>query len=190
VLVALVDELGVPLDTSLATVLLAGIVRDSHGFSDLATSASTLRVAARLVDAGAPLAAVQRAILADLPYPTMALWGLMLGGIGERVGGRVVYAALTLEMLHRTGTQQHDADGLVEFMFTVKGADVVVLLRELEGGGTRVSLRTTDAVDATGIAARFGGGGHRQRAGCTLPSPLEDAVPLVLAACEAALTDD
>jgi len=190
VLVALVDELGLPLDPALATVLLAGIVRDSHGFSDLSTSAHTLRVAARLVDAGAPLPAIHRAILADLPYPTMALWGRMLGGLGERADGRVIYATLTLDMLRETGTQQHDADGLAEFMFKVKGADVVVLLRELEQGETRVSLRTTESVDATRVAARFGGGGHVQRAGCTVPAPLAEALPAVLAACEAALGAD
>jgi bifunctional oligoribonuclease and PAP phosphatase NrnA len=187
VVARLADELGVELDAPLATALLTGIVRDSHGFSDGATSGDTLRWAATLVDAGAPLAKIHRHVLAELPYPTMALWGRMLRGIGQGLDGRLVYAILTQQMLDETGTQQHDADGVVEFMANAKGADITLLLREIAPDATRVSIRTTDSVDATRIAAAFGGGGHARRAGCTLemaPTGALDALLEVTAATD------
>ena len=188
VLARVVSELGLELDAELATPLLTGIVRDSHGFSDGATSGATLRTAATLVDAGAPLARIHRSILAEMPYPTLALWGRMLHRIGQRADGRIVYTTLTQRMLDDTGTQQHDADGVVEFMANVKEAQITLLLREIGPSETRVSLRTTDAVDANRIAAAFGGGGHARRAGCTVPEPLDAAVDLVLDASRDALT--
>jgi phosphoesterase RecJ-like protein len=190
VLARLVKELGVELDAPLATALLTGIVRDSQGFSDASTSSETLRLAAELVDAGAPIADIHRVVLMDLPYPTMALWGRMLAGVGERRGGRVVYATLTQAMLDETGTQQHDADGLAEFLARAKDAQVTLLLREIGPQSTRVSVRTADGVDATAIAAPFGGGGHRSRAGCTVDVGLDTALPRVLAAAEASLPTD
>ena len=189
VLAAVVDALELPLDAALATALLTGIVRDSGGFSSPATSGETLRAAARLVDAGAPLAAIHRTILSELPYPTLALWGRMLAGIGQAAEGRVVHATLSGRMLAETGTEQHDADGLVEFLARAEGADVTLLLRELTSTQTRASIRTSEAVDATRIAARFGGGGHPQRAGCTIPAPLDEALGLVLDACRGAMAD-
>jgi phosphoesterase RecJ-like protein len=184
VLVRLVDELGVELDPQLATALLTGIVRDSHGFSDRSTSGDTLRAAARLVDAGAPLALIHRNTLSELPYPTIALWGKMLAGMGQAADGRIVYTTLTLAMLEETGTEQHDADGLAEFLARAKGADVTLLLREVGPSETRVSIRTTDAVDATKIAAFFGGGGHARRAGCTAPLAPMAALTRILPAIE------
>jgi phosphoesterase RecJ-like protein len=184
VLTRLVDELGLQLDAELATALLTGIVRDSHGFSDRATSGDTLRAAARLVDAGAPLAEIHRHILSDLEYPTMALWGRMLAGMGQAAGGRIVYTSLTLDMLRDTGTQQHDADGLAEFLARAKGAQVTLLLRELGPEETRVSVRTNEAVDATAVASEFDGGGHSRRAGCTVRAPLDEAVRAVLRRAE------
>jgi phosphoesterase RecJ-like protein len=181
VLARLVTELELELDPPLATALLTGIVRDSHGFSDGSTSSATLRTAADLVDAGASIARIHRAVLMELPYPTMALWGKMLAQVGEIEGGRIVYATLTQAMLDETGTEQHDADGLAEFLARAKDARVTLLLRELGPATTRVSIRATDGVDATGIASPFGGGGHRRRAGCTVPEPLEAALPKVLA---------
>jgi phosphoesterase RecJ-like protein len=188
VLTRLVDELGLELDVELATALLTGIVRDSHGFSDRSTSGDTLRAAARLVDAGAPLAQIHRLILSELPYPTLALWGKMLAEIGQAADARIVYTTLTLAMLEQTGTQQHDADGLAEFLANAKGAQVTLLLRELGPSETRVSIRTTEAVDATSVAAPFGGGGHARRAGCTVATHLDEALPQVLAGAQAAVT--
>jgi phosphoesterase RecJ-like protein len=182
VLVGLVDALGISLDAEIATALLTGIVRDSQGFAERATSGDTLRIAARLVDAGAPLADIQRIVLLELPYPTMALWGQMLAGVGSSCDDRIVYTTLTLDMLARTGTEQHDADGLAEFLARAKGADVTLLLRELGPEETRVSIRTTDAVDATAVASPFGGGGHVRRAGCTVRAHVDQALPQVLEA--------
>ena len=178
----LAAELGIPIDAELATALLTGIVRDSHGFSDRSTSGDTLRMAAELVDAGAPLADIHRHVLAELPYPTMALWGRLLNDLGEADGGRIVYTVLTQRMLEETGTEQHDADGVAEFMSRAKDAKVVLLLRELGPARTRVSIRTADGVDATAIAAAFGGGGHVRRAGCTVALGLAEARDAILRA--------
>jgi len=182
VLARVVDAAEVELDAELAIALLTGIVRDSHGFSDPSTSGDTLRTAARLVDAGAPLAMIHRYILSELPYPTLALWGKMLAEVGQAANGRIVYTSLTQQMLDETGTQQHDADGLAEFLARTKGADVTLLLREVGPAETRVSIRTSLGVDATAIATAFGGGGHARRAGCTVPDDLERSVRLVLSA--------
>ena len=165
VLARLVDPLGLELDAELATALLTGIVRDSHGFSDPATSGDTLRSAARLVDAGAPLALITRSVLFELPYPALSLWGRMLANLGQTAGGRIVYTTLTESMLAETGTRQHDADGLAEFLSRATGAQITILFREVGPEETRVSIRTTDGVDAARIAAAFGGGGHARRAG-------------------------
>jgi bifunctional oligoribonuclease and PAP phosphatase NrnA len=64
---------------------------------------------------------------------------------------------------------------------------VTLLLRELGPEETRVSIRTSEVVDATVIASRFGGGGHARRAGCTVTHHVTEAVTLVLDASRDAL---
>lgn len=187
VIADLLPLLGIEPDPEIATALLTGIVRDSQGFSDGATSPRTLRVAAGLMEAGASLPDVQRRILHEMPYSTLALWGRILGGVGERLDGQVVHATLTLEMLRETSTAQHDADGSVEFMARARGALVTLLFRELGPGATRVSVRTTEGVDATDVARAFGGGGHARRAGFIVEQWVEQTRADVLAACEGLL---
>ncbi|MGH2456134.1 MAG: DHH family phosphoesterase [Candidatus Limnocylindria bacterium] len=182
IVAALMEQAGVELDQPISTALLAGIVRDSHGFADPATTPRSLRTAARLVDAGAPLALVQRLILGELPHATLVLWGRVLGTSGTEGGGRIVHATLGHGLLGETGTRQHDADGVVELLARTRGADVAILFRELPEGTTRVSLRTTETVDAVRLAAEFGGGGHPRRAGFVVEDHVGVVRPRVLTA--------
>ena len=183
----LLPALGVAPDQQLATVLLAGIVQDTHCFGHPNATPRTLRVAAELVEAGGPLSAINRSIYHDKPFSTLALWGRMLAAIGQRLDGRIVFATLTAEMLLETGAQPADSEGFVDLLASTRAADVTVLFKQAEPDVTRVSVRTTERADAVAITGAFGGGGHARAAGCTVPAPLADARERVLAVCEAEL---
>ncbi|MFN2483391.1 MAG: bifunctional oligoribonuclease/PAP phosphatase NrnA [Candidatus Limnocylindria bacterium] len=183
VIALLLPSLAISPDAELATVLLAGIVQDTHCFSHPNTTPRTLRVAADLVEAGAPLSAINRAIYLDKPFSTLALWGRMLTGIDQRLDGRIVFASLTREMLDETGAQPSDSEGFVDLLASTRAADVTVLMKATEPDAARVSIRTTERADAVAIAGAFGGGGHARAAGCTVPAPLPEAVERILAEC-------
>jgi phosphoesterase RecJ-like protein len=180
----LLPELAVPLDRELATLLMAGIVQDTHTFAHPNATPRTLRVAADLLAAGAQLSAINRAIYADKPFSTLRLWGLILAGAEERLGGRIVHASMTLAMLAETGEQPTASESFVDLLGTTKRADINVLFKEVEPRRVRVSVRTTEKADAVAITSIFGGGGHARAAGCTLEVPLAEARELVLAVCE------
>jgi phosphoesterase RecJ-like protein len=180
----LLPELGVPIDREIATVLAAGIVQDTHTFAHPNATPRTLRVMADLMEAGAPLSELHRAIYADKPFSTMALWGRMLNGIGERRDGRVVHAAQTLAMLAETGSDPSATEGFVDLLASTKDGEVTVLFKETEASHVRVSIRTRDRADAVAITSAFGGGGHARAAGCSLDEPLPIAIERVLDECE------
>ena len=180
----MLPELGIELDQELATALLTGIVQDTHTFAHPNATPRTLRVAAELVEAGASLSQLNRAVYADKPFSTLALWGRMLNSIEELSEGRIVHASMTLEMLRETGEQPNASEGFVDLLGSTKAADITVLFKQAEPGSTRVSVRTTERADAVAITSAFGGGGHARAAGCTVEGPIETARELVLAECE------
>jgi bifunctional oligoribonuclease and PAP phosphatase NrnA len=180
----LLPELGVEIDAELATALLAGIVQDTHTFAHPNATPRTLRVAAGLVEAGASLTRINRAVYADKPFSTLALWGLMLASIGQRLDGRIVHASMTAGMLASTGERPNAAEGFVDLLGSTKAADINVLFKEVGERETRVSVRTSALADAVAITGAFGGGGHARAAGCTVGEPIEAARERVLAECE------
>jgi bifunctional oligoribonuclease and PAP phosphatase NrnA len=62
----------------------------------------------------------------------------------------------------------------------VKGIQAVVFLKEADDGHWRVSLRSKGDIDVGRVARGFGGGGHKNAAGCTLAGPLDAARANVL----------
>lgn len=180
----LMPDLGVAIDEDIATVLAAGIVQDTHTFSHPNATPRTLRVMADLVEAGAPLSALHRAIYADKPFATMALWGRMLNGIGQRRDGRVVHAAQTLAMLAETGSDATATEGFVDLLASTRDGEITVLFKESQPAHVRVSVRTAREADAVAITSAFGGGGHTRAAGCSLDVPLATAIDRVLEECE------
>ena len=180
----LVPALGVEIDTTIATVLAAGIVQDTHTFSHPNATPRTLRVMADLVAAGAPLSRLHRAIYADKPFSTLALWGQMLNGIGQRRDGRIVHAAQTLAMLAQAGSEPSATEGFVDLLASTKDGEITVLFKETDASHVRVSVRTASRADAVAITSAFGGGGHARASGCSLDVPLAEAERRVLDECE------
>ena len=58
--------------------------------------------------------------------------------------------------------------------------EIAALLRESDDGLIRVSLRGKSSADVSKIATRFGGGGHRLAAGCTMQPPIDQAYNQIL----------
>jgi bifunctional oligoribonuclease and PAP phosphatase NrnA len=180
----LIPDLGIEIDQPMATVLTAGIVQDTHTFAHPNATPRTLRVAADLVAAGAPLSAIHRSIYADKPFSTLALWGRILAGAEALHEGRIVHASMTLVMLAETGTEPVASEGFIDLLAGTRTADVTVLFKEADANEVRVSVRTSARADAVAITSAFGGGGHVRAAGCTVTAPLAEARRRVLDECE------
>ena len=72
----LLPELGVAIDQELATVLMTGISQDTHTFAHPNATPRTLRVAAGLLEAGAPLSAINRTLHDEMARnPLMVVFG-------------------------------------------------------------------------------------------------------------------
>jgi bifunctional oligoribonuclease and PAP phosphatase NrnA len=167
------EELDVPLDSELATSMLAGIYGDTLGLRTPSTTPSTMRVSASLVEAGADIDTVVDWLFRVKPYSAVVLWAEALGN--SRWSGPVIWTRIDRDMLDRAQATAAEAEGLINFLAGTIGARAAALAYE-EPGGWRVSLRSVhDAVDVASIAQEYGGGGHPRAAGLRLPKG-EDAL--------------
>ena len=77
------------------------------------------------------------------------------------------------EMTRAAGGTYEDTDGLVNLPLTVKEIQAVVFFKQSEGDEYRVSLRSKGDIDVGAVAKEFGGGGHKNAAGCTVRGDIE-----------------
>ncbi|MHB0869776.1 MAG: DHH family phosphoesterase [Chloroflexota bacterium] len=176
-LAELMESEDLPVTEEVATDLLVGIVTDTLGFRTPSTSARTLRIAATLMERGASLSRISERIFNTRSPRTLSLWGRVLSR--TRVEDGLAWADITSEMLAECGATLEDADTLVDFIAGVPQASGAFLFSE-QGGRVRVSMRTSDELDAAALAKGFGGGGHMRAAGCTLEGSMSQVQALVL----------
>jgi phosphoesterase RecJ-like protein len=179
----LIENLGCELTPDMAKLLLAGILHDTDGLRVPETSASTLRLTAALVDAGADIGTTHRELFSQRPLAALHLWGRVASGLESELGGRVAIGTLTSDMLRASGAEMLDAEDLPELIASAQGAEVALLLREIDPDHTRVSIRTSGYVNAARLAMEFEGGGHDRAAGCSIPHDTETARDRLLDAC-------
>jgi bifunctional oligoribonuclease and PAP phosphatase NrnA len=188
----LMPVLGVPLDAAegaIAASLIAGVVIDTANFQHPNTTPRTLRAAAELLAAGAPLYDTARLLYRTKPNHQLLLFGIVLARMESDLDGRLVWTTLEQADLARSGSTPADAEGLSDMLSQSASAAIAVLFKEA-GDETRISVRTKEGgVDATVLTGRFGGGGHARAAGATVRLPLAEARAAVLDEARGLLRD-
>lgn len=176
---------GYPLNEDSATCLLVGLLTDTIGFRTSSTTARSLRVAAELVELGAPLADCYEQALSRMSFVAAHYWGGGLGRLQKDDG--LVWTSLTQEDRERVGYPGADDADLVNLLMTIEEAKVVVLFVEQPGDKVKISWRAEPGVNVAAVASQFGGGGHRPAAGAMIEGGLEDVQSKVLEATRRAL---
>lgn len=184
---ALLKKMGARIDRPVALALYTGITTDTGCFRYTNVTPATYRIAADLVETGIDAPGVNRALFDTKSRARLEMERRVLDSIRYDCGGRAAVIAVTKKMVAETGASEDDLDGLASIPREIEGVLVGVTLREKDGGEWKVSLRARAPANASAICAKFGGGGHRGAAGCSLRMPLEEAERRLLAAVREAL---
>jgi len=179
----LIEGLGWPVDEVAAECLLTGLVTDTGRFQYSATTGEVMRVAARLIDAGARPEMIGQHVYESAPFGALAVTGVMLGRAVLEEGRGLVWSVVTADDLERAGVSYTQTDGLIDDLRVAREADVALLLKET-AGGWKGSLRSRGRRDVASIAQGFGGGGHHNAAGFEAPGEPEEIVAAVRAALD------
>lgn len=180
----LLVALGVPVTPSIALNLFTAIHTDTGSFRYSNVTPETFRIAAVLTEAGADPAAVSSALYERRAPDALRWLGDSLSRVRVSDDGRIAWLALPAGVVPERFIE---AEELVNYPRSIGSVKVGCLLRELGGGRVKVSLRGKGDVDVNRVAARFGGGGHANAAGCTIQGSLEGVTEQVLDAVRAAI---
>ena len=171
----LIEALGVTLTPEIATHIYIAILTDTGGFHFSHITPRTFEICRRCNEAGAQPEAIARAIYDSSTMARLRLMGAVLHNLEFEVGGRVALATLSLRAAAATPAATHeDSDGLINIPLTVKEIQAVAFFKEIAPDCYRISLRSKGNVDVNRVATVFGGGGHKNAAGCTLNGRIGD----------------
>src|SRR5438093_2575183 len=159
---------GVRVTTEIAECVYPALITDTGSFHYSNTTERTFKVASELVRTGVRPAKSAEAIFASYRWPKIELLSRVLATAQRDDTGHVAWMRQTIEMQEQTKASDEDADGFVNYPLAVTEVEATALFKECTPGTYRTSLRSKGDVNVARIAEQFGGGGHRNAAGCTL----------------------
>jgi bifunctional oligoribonuclease and PAP phosphatase NrnA len=181
------DALGVALTPEIAGHAFAALATDTGWFRFASTSADTLRLAGRLVDAGARPDFLYKQLYEHDSLGRLKLIGTTLARTKTELNGRLIHTWIQQPDFEATGALPSDTEDIINMTLTVCGTEMAVILVQQASGQFKLSLRSRSDVDCSKLAEQFGGGGHKRAAGATLDGPLEVAQGRVLDAVRKAM---
>jgi phosphoesterase RecJ-like protein len=183
----LIRLMGGELNAEMATALYTAIVTDTGHFRFSNTRPSTHRLAASLLEAGVSVPRVYEEVYEQSSPAYMRLLGAALQDLRLESEGRLGVLTVTRQLMARCQAEAEDTSEIINTVLGIAGVRLAILLKELAGGRTKISLRSKGAVDVNRLARLFGGGGHRNASGAVVDAPLDEVRPGVVEAARALL---
>ncbi len=176
----LICEMGIRPDKRMANALYVGISTDTGCFRYSNVNGDTLRTAAALLDCGADAAKINKVFFDTKSFARLQLEARLTNSVELYANGTVGLCTLPNAWLEELHITEDDIDSISGFVRAIEGVKLGILIREVEGGEGKISLRTEAPFHASDLCRELGGGGHAAAAGCSVKGGIEAAKTAIL----------
>lgn len=180
IVLALVREMGAPVTKEVAEALYVAISTDTGCFKYSNVTGRTLRAAAELIDCGADVAPINKTFFDTKSFARLRLEARLTGSVALYADGLVGICTLPQSLIDELCISEDDIDSISGFARAIEGVEIGVMIREVEGGMGKLSVRTSPRYDACALCQQLGGGGHAAAAGATVTGGIEGAKRAIL----------
>ena len=137
-------------------------------------------MAAELIDLGADVAPINKIFFDTKTFARLKLEARLTAGIELYAGGMVGLCTLPQRWIDELSISEDDIDSISGFARSIEGVEIGIMIREVEGGMGKLSLRTSPRYDACALCQQLGGGGHAAAAGASVAGGIEGAKKAIL----------
>jgi phosphoesterase RecJ-like protein len=180
ILTRLFIDLNAKITPQMATCLLTGIVTDTGSFRFRNTTPESLSLSALLIEKGGDINQVSEEIFQRKSLSSTRLLGHMLDTMRLECDNRIALGVLRNEDFEVTMAEDEDTEGFVNEMLSIDSVQIAANLRQPTRGRVRCSIRSREEFDVALVAREFGGGGHKNAAGCTFDLSIEECEILLM----------
>lgn len=162
----LCKAIGGKVSIEIADCVYMALVADTGSFHYSNTTERTFKVASELVRIGVKPHKIAETVYNGYPWSRVELMSKVMATVKRDESGSVATMRQDLQMVDETGAVDGDNNGFVNIPMSAKEIQAVVFMKEVRPETYRVSLRSKGDINVAKVAERFGGGGHKNAAGC------------------------
>jgi phosphoesterase RecJ-like protein len=165
-----------------AEALYTAVNTDSGSFSFSSTTSDTYRIAADLLDCGINVEKINTCLYKSNRAERIRILARALSTLAFYGNGKIAVMTISREDILAAGADDSDTENIVNYAKDIVGVELGLLLKEVPDGTVKISFRSKDIIDASKLAAQFGGGGHKKAAGASIAADLAESRKQILAA--------
>lgn len=164
----IVEELG-ELTAEIAAPLYLALSTDTGCFVYSNTTANTHAVAAKLMELDIPYKTINKVHFRTKSMKRLELEALLLKNRVELEEGKILISGYTNAEMDAIGATKEDGEDIAAYLGQIEGVLASCTVKEKEGGGCKISMRSDpDFLDSCAVCALLGGGGHKAASGCVV----------------------
>lgn len=168
ILYKLYRPLEAPLTYNVAVNLYTAILTDTGSFRYSNTNSEAFLICEEMMKYGVSPSYVAQMVYENHPKERFSLLGEVLSSLETYNDDSIAMAQVTQEMFQQTCASKEHTEGFVEYIKEMRGINIAILIREINRQEHKVSMRSKGNIDVAKVCNLFGGGGHRNAAGCTI----------------------
>jgi len=179
----LIKALGLEPNREEAELLFLGLCTDTGFFRHLDDGdAETFETAACLIRAGANPKNAHSAMYGGKSLNSRKLLGHILVRAEALFDGKLIISSEEYEETCCFGFESRDSDSLYQLLQSIDGVEAIAIIRQESPEKCTIGFRSRSWVDVGSIAESFGGGGHKNAAGCIIAGAIAELKPRVVKA--------
>ena len=168
----------------IAKCLYTGIATDTGCFKYENTTPETHIAAAELMSYDIGHANINRRMFDVKSKGRLMIEQIVTSGMEYFMDDRCAMISITTELMESCGVEQAEFDGLASIPLSAEGVVLGITVKQRHENVFKISVRTTDEMDASEFCSSFGGGGHIRAAGCEIHGTLEEVKAKLLERAE------
>ena len=182
IIYAILKALDVRMDFDIAVNLYTGILTDTGSFRYNSTNSKAFIICEEMTHFGVVPSYVAEKVYESHPKERFLLLCGALTTLETHYDNRLAIMYITDELFRQTGGSREHAEGFVEFLKEMRGVEVAIVARQIGENRYKISMRSKGKVDVASVASRFGGGGHKNAAGCTIEGSTDQVTKILIEA--------
>ncbi len=176
-----------PITKKMCDGLYTAIMTDTGSFRYSNTDAKCHEIAIECLKAGVKTSKIYQRVYETKPQGGVRLLARVIDNITFDSDGELAWFWIDQKMLEAANASSKDVDGFTDFVRSIKGVEVAVMVFENGSDTCRLNFRSKGKYAINDVAKHFGGGGHKFAAGAIVKGNKKTIIPKVVSETKASL---
>ena len=165
IIYSLLKEMNVKIGSDIAASLYTGISTDTGCFKYSNTTSKTHFIVSQLLKCSFPVHEINENLFIKKSKKKIETEKILNKNLEFSFNNKCAITHITTEEMKSINIGENELDGIASLPISIENVDIGITMREKSNGEYKISVRTSNKINANEFCENFGGGGHKRAAG-------------------------